>query len=85
MIRLLAILIGAALVAAGIAWIADRQGELGYVVAVRCLGHDEDIGLAGRQIDLFDVDADFLRHLTRGLCALGAILDIADTLVGEVQ
>lgn len=32
MIRLLAILIGAALVAAGIAWIADRQGELLFTI-----------------------------------------------------
>ncbi|HTQ12576.1 MAG TPA: heme biosynthesis HemY N-terminal domain-containing protein [Rhizomicrobium sp.] len=32
MIRLIAILLGAALIAAGIAWIADRQGELVFTV-----------------------------------------------------
>ncbi|HXL99868.1 MAG TPA: heme biosynthesis HemY N-terminal domain-containing protein [Rhizomicrobium sp.] len=34
MIRLLAILVGAALIAAGIAWIADRQGELLFTIGV---------------------------------------------------
>jgi hypothetical protein len=68
-----------------VALTAERQRELGDVVAVRRFDDDQEVGVAGGEVDLLDIDADFLGELARRLRALGGILDPADALIGKTQ
>src|SRR5260370_39254607 len=54
---------------------AEREGELGDIVPDRGVDNDEEIIVAGRQIDFLDFNTQFLRELSRGLSALGSVLD----------
>src|SRR5262249_28949028 len=75
---------GAGGAGAPVALHAERHRELGYVVAVRRFDHDDEVGFAGSQIDLHDLDADLLREVARHLRTLGSIFDPADTLIRPV-
>jgi len=46
------------------------------VIAERCFGDDKNVMLAGGEIDLLDLDSDFLGELFRRFAALGASLTL---------
>src|SRR5262249_4417019 len=64
---------------------AERECEFRRVVAVRSIDDDQEIALAGREVDLLDLNSHFLGQVLSGFGALGSILDRADSLVGPVQ
>src|SRR5262249_46255336 len=61
---------------------AERERKLGDVVPIGGIDDEQEITVAGSQIDLLDVDSDFLGELPGGLAAFGSILHGADALVG---
>jgi hypothetical protein len=64
---------------------AGCERTFGYIIAAWRLGDDEQIVLAGGEINLLDLDSYFLRKLLGGLASLGSILDSADSLICPVQ
>src|SRR5262244_390323 len=64
---------------------AERECEFRRVVAVRSIDDDQEIALAGREVDLLDLNSHFLGQILSGFGALGSILDRTDSLVGPVE
>ena len=60
---------------------ASGEREFGDVVAAWRFDNEEQIVFTGGEIDLFDLDSQFLRHLLGGLAALGSFLDPTDSLI----
>src|ERR1700683_4552688 len=67
---------------AHIALPANRHGEFCNVVAVRRLENGNNVGVAGRQVQLLDVDVEFLGQFARRFRAFGAFLDMTDSQIG---
>src|SRR5215831_7560491 len=64
---------------------AQRKREFGDVVAVGGIEDDQQIAVARREIDLFDLNSHFLRQILSSFGSLGGILDRTDSLVGPVE
>jgi hypothetical protein len=62
-----------------------RKRKFGDVVPIGCIDDEEEIVVARRHIDLFDLNTDFAGELLRRLAALGSILDRADALLGPAK
>jgi hypothetical protein len=56
-----------------------RKRKFGNVVAIS-VDNEEQIVLARGEIDLLDIDAQFLGKLFCGFTALGSVLDLANSL-----
>jgi hypothetical protein len=63
----------------------ERKREFGDMVPERRFGDDKDIVLAGGEINLLDLDPDFLGEFFCRFAALGSVLDVANSLVGPVD
>src|SRR6516165_325863 len=61
-----------------------RKREFGNILAMSGVDNEEQIVLAGGEIDLLDIDAQFLCKRFCGLTALGSVLDLANSLFGPV-
>jgi hypothetical protein len=57
----------------------EREREFGDVVPVRGIDNHKEIVIAGRQIDLLDLNFHFLGEFPSSFGALGSVLDRADS------
>src|SRR5262245_29416531 len=64
---------------------AERERVFRHVVAVGSIDNDQQIVVAGGEIDLLDLDPQLLGELAGGLRPLGSVLDRTDALVGPAQ
>jgi hypothetical protein len=64
---------------------AKCQRELSHVVAVGRFDHDNKVRIARSQLDLFDLNANFLREIACRLRTLGGVFDSADSLICKVK
>src|SRR5262245_21636697 len=64
---------------------AEGERVFRHVVAVGRVDDDEEIVVAGGEIDLLDLDPQLLGELAGGLRPLGSLLDRTDALVGPAQ
>jgi hypothetical protein len=55
------------------------------MVPERCFGDDKEVMLTRGEIDLLDLDPDFLGEFSRRFAALGSIPDRANSLVGPID
>src|SRR4029453_16220242 len=76
---------GAARTGAHVSQGTERKRELCDVVAVRSLQEDEQVPVAGGEINVLDGYAGFLRDFARLLGAFGNVLYGADALIGPTQ
>jgi hypothetical protein len=63
----------------------DRHRELGDVVTAGRLDNDQEVALAGGEIDLLDLNAELLGELPRGLRTFRSVLDRANSLIGPID
>src|SRR5262249_24441087 len=64
---------------------AEREREFRGVVAVGGIDDDQEIAVAGRKVDLLDLNSHLLGQILSGFGALGSILDRPDSLLGPAQ
>src|SRR5262245_14659722 len=64
---------------------AQRERVFRHVVAVGSVDDDEEIVVAGGEIDLLDLDPQLLGEFAGCLRPLGSVLDRTDALVGPAQ
>src|SRR5262249_32787097 len=64
---------------------AGREREFGDVISACRFDYKEQIAFAGGQINLFDLDTQFLSEFLCGLAPLRSVLDRANSLFGPVQ
>src|SRR5260370_38141902 len=63
----------------------ECKREFGDMVTERRFGDDKDVMLARGEINLLDLDSDFLGEFSRRFAVLGSVLDGANSLVGPVD
>src|SRR5262245_4643810 len=76
---------GAGGTGAHVALRTERERVFRHVVAVGSIDDDEQIVVAGGEIDLLDLDPQLLSELAGRLRSLGSVLDRTDALVGPAQ
>src|SRR5262249_62303845 len=64
---------------------AEREREFRGVVAVGGIDDDQEIAVAGRKVDLLDLNSHFLGQVLSGSGALGSILERSSSLLGPAQ